>query len=184
MGLVIRFDAYLMIVMLMGLGNAIGLSNGYKFYVGGRNGWILTPSEDYSHCSHRNRFQVNDTLLRQGKRFSVGGEGRRVQHMQHDSPITSLSDGDSLFVLSRSEASRQGHAHRPRQPSPSPSPTLSPVHQALTSPAPTPLGVVLSNSEAFAPAPGPVRARNNAGSVGPGMGPLGLVLEVIISSMV
>ncbi|KAF3488059.1 hypothetical protein F2Q69_00057540 [Brassica cretica] len=145
MGLVIRFDAYLIIVMLMGLGNAIGLSNGYKFYVGGRNGWILTPSEDYSHCSHRNRFQVNDTL---------------------------------------SEASRQGHAHRPRQPSPSPSPTLSPVHQALTSPAPTPLGVVLSNSEAFAPAPGPVRARNNAGSVGPGMGPLGLVLEVIISSMV
>ncbi|KAH0871320.1 hypothetical protein HID58_078342 [Brassica napus] len=143
MGLVIRFDAYLMIVMLMGLGNAIGLSNGYKFYVGGRNGWILTPSEDYSHCSHRNRFQVNDTL-----------------------------------------SSRQGHAHRPRQPSPSPSPTLSPVHQALTSPAPTPLGVVLSNSEAFAPAPGPVRARNNAGSVGPGMGPLGLVLEVIISSMV
>ncbi|CAF2131793.1 unnamed protein product [Brassica rapa] len=62
MGLVIRFDAYLMIVMLMGLGNAIGLSNGYKFYVGGRDGWILTPSEDYSHCSHRNRFQVNDTL--------------------------------------------------------------------------------------------------------------------------
>ena len=64
MGLVIRFDAYLMIVMLMGLGNAIGLSNGYKFYVGGINGWILTPSEDYSHCSHRNRFQVNDTLCK------------------------------------------------------------------------------------------------------------------------
>lgn len=56
-----RFDLYLMmIVMLMGL----GLSNGYKFYVGGKDGWVLTPSEDYSHWSHRNRFQVNDTLCK------------------------------------------------------------------------------------------------------------------------
>lgn len=58
------FDVYLMIVMLMSLGFTIGLSNGHKFDVGGRDGWVLTPSEDYSHWSHRNRFQVNDTLCK------------------------------------------------------------------------------------------------------------------------
>lgn len=61
MGLVKRLDLYLMmIVMLM----ILGLSNGYKFYVGGKDGWVLTPSEDYTHWSHRNRFQVNDTLCK------------------------------------------------------------------------------------------------------------------------
>lgn len=64
MGLVKTFDVYLMIVMLAGLVFALGLSNGYKFYVGGKDGWVLTPSEDYSHWSHRNRFQVNDTLCK------------------------------------------------------------------------------------------------------------------------
>lgn len=64
MGLIKRFDAYLMTVMLVSLGFAIGFSNGYKFYVGGRDGWVLTPSEDYSHWSYRSRFQVNDTLCK------------------------------------------------------------------------------------------------------------------------
>ncbi|CAB79638.1 copper-binding protein-like [Arabidopsis thaliana] len=69
MGLVMRFDLYLMFVMLMGLGFTI--SNGYKFYVGGKDGWVPTPSEDYSHWSHRNRFQVNDTLPTQVPTFSL-----------------------------------------------------------------------------------------------------------------
>lgn len=64
MGLIKRFDVYLMIVTLMGLGFTIGLSNGYKFYVGGKDGWVPTPSEDYTHWSHRNRFQINDTLCK------------------------------------------------------------------------------------------------------------------------
>lgn len=67
MGLVMRFDLYLMFVMLMGLGFTI--SNGYKFYVGGKDGWVPTPSEDYSHWSHRNRFQVNDTLRKSHSSF-------------------------------------------------------------------------------------------------------------------
>ncbi|KAK6132665.1 hypothetical protein DH2020_033581 [Rehmannia glutinosa] len=37
-------------------------SNGYQFIVGGRNGWVLNPSENYNHWSGRMRFQVNDTL--------------------------------------------------------------------------------------------------------------------------
>lgn len=88
------------------------------------------------------------------------------------------------------------HSHTPRHPSPSPSPSASPVHQALSSPAPTPVhqalslpaptpGVDPSDSEVLAPAPGSVAAvRNLAGSVGPGVVSLGLVLVIMISSMI
>ncbi|KAG2239795.1 hypothetical protein Bca4012_022894 [Brassica carinata] len=208
MGLFKSFDAYLMIVMFLSLGFAIGFSNGYKFSVGGKDGWVLAPSEDYSHWSHRNRFQVNDTLYfkyPKGKDsvLEVSQEEYKTCNTTH--PITSLSDGDSLFVLSRSGPfffvsgisanclkgqklavkvmSAAHHSHSPRQPSPSPSPspTLSPVHQA--SPAPSPR-VVLSDTEALAPAPGPAKAHNAAGLVNPRAVSLGLVLVVIINCMV
>ncbi|KAL0798343.1 hypothetical protein Bca101_053518 [Brassica carinata] len=108
MGLVKSFGAYLMTVMLSGLVFALGLSNGYKFYVGGKDGWVLTPSEDYSHWSHRNRFQVNDTLY---FKYTKGKDSVLEWQLAH-------------------------HSHSPRQSSPSPSPALSPV--ALSSPAPSP----------------------------------------------
>ncbi|KAJ0250920.1 ENODL3 [Hirschfeldia incana] len=207
MGLVKRFDAYMMIVMLTALVFALGLSSGYKFYVGGKDGWVLTPSEDYSHWSHRNRFQVNDTLYfkyAKGKDsvLEVSEEEYNTCNTTH--PITSLSDGDSLFVFSRSGpfffvsgnsenclkgqklavnvmSTAHHHSHSPRQPSPSPSPTLSPV--PLSSPAPSP-EIILSDSETAAPTPGPAKAHNSAGLVGPGMGSIGLILVVFISYMV
>lgn len=37
-------------------------SQGYVFYVGGKQGWSANPSEDYVQWAERNRFQVNDTL--------------------------------------------------------------------------------------------------------------------------
>ncbi|KAF8114496.1 hypothetical protein N665_0036s0029 [Sinapis alba] len=210
MGLIKRFDAYSMIVMFMSLGFALEFSNGYKFSVGGKDGWVLTPSEDYSHWSHRNRFQVNDTLYfkyPKGKDsvLEVSEEEYNTCNTTH--PITSLSDGDSLFVLSRSgpfffvsgnsenclkgqklaikvmSAAHHGQSPRQPSPSPSPSPTLSPDHQALSSPAPSPR-VVLSETEALAPAPGPAKAHNSAGLVSPGAVSLGLVLMVTISSMI
>ncbi|KFK29357.1 hypothetical protein AALP_AA7G123600 [Arabis alpina] len=205
MGLVKRFDLYLMmIVMLM----VLGLTNGYKFYVGGKDGWVLTPSEDYPRWSHRNRFQINDTLYfkyPKGKDsvLEVSEEGYNTCNTTH--PITSLSDGDSQFLLSRSGSfffvsgnsgnclkgqklavrvmSTVHHSHSPRQLSPSPSPSLSRVHQDLSSPAPSP-GVAASDSEVLARAPGPAAARNSAGLVGPGVVSLGLVLVVMISFMV
>jgi len=33
-----------------------------QFEVGGRDGWVVKPSEDYNHWAQRSRFQVNDTL--------------------------------------------------------------------------------------------------------------------------
>lgn len=40
----------------------INLCYGYQFYVGGRDGWVPDPSENYIHWAERMRFQVNDTL--------------------------------------------------------------------------------------------------------------------------
>ena len=37
-------------------------SSAYEFYVGGRDGWGLNPSANYSNWAERNRFQVNDKL--------------------------------------------------------------------------------------------------------------------------
>ncbi|CAL9227171.1 unnamed protein product [Arabidopsis halleri] len=204
MGLVMRFDLYLMFVMLMGLGFTI--SNGYKFYVGGKDGWVPTPSEDYSHWSHRNRFQVNDTLhfkYAKGKDSVLEVSEQEYNTCNTTHPLTSLSDGDSLFLLSHSGSfffisgnsqnclkgqklavkvlSTVHHSHSPRHTSPSssPSPSLSPVHQDLSSPVPSPGVEPSSDSNAHAPAPGPASARNSAGLVGPGM----VVLVIMISSM-
>lgn len=118
-------------------------------------------------------------------------------------PMTSLSDGDSLFLLSRSGSfffisgnsqnclkgqklavkvmSTVHHSHSPRHPSPSPSPSpsLSPVHHDLSSPGPSPGVEQPSDSNARAPAPGPSLARNSAGLVGPGV----VVFVIMISSM-
>ncbi|KAG7545863.1 Phytocyanin domain [Arabidopsis suecica] len=204
MGLVIRFDLYLMFVMLMGLGFKI--SNGYNFYVGGKDGWVPTPSEDYSHWSHRNRFQVNDTLhfkYTKGKDSVLEVSEQEYNTCNTTHPLTSLSDGDSLFRLSHSGSfffisgnsqnclkgqklaikvlSTVHHSHSPRHTSPSssPSPSLSPVHQDLSSPVPSPGVEPSSVSNAHAPAPGPASARNSAGLVGPGM----VVLVIMISSL-
>ena len=33
-----------------------------SFDVGGKDGWVINPSESYNHWAERNRFQVNDSL--------------------------------------------------------------------------------------------------------------------------
>lgn len=38
------------------------LSEGYNFFVGGKNGWSTHPSENYNNWANRLRFLVNDTL--------------------------------------------------------------------------------------------------------------------------
>ncbi|KAH0915555.1 LOW QUALITY PROTEIN: hypothetical protein HID58_030001 [Brassica napus] len=206
MGLVKTFDVYLMIVMLAGLVFALGLSNGYKFYVGKMVGFLLLPRIILIGLTETG-FKSTTLFYPKGKDsvLEVSEEEYNTCNTTH--PITSVSDGGSLFVLSRSGPfffvsgnsenclkgqklavnvmSTAHHSRSPRQPSPSPSPspspTLSPI--AWSSPAPSP-GVVLSDSEALAPAPEPAKARNSACLVGPGMVSLGLVLFVFIRSMV
>ncbi|XP_073009510.1 early nodulin-like protein 1 [Typha latifolia] len=76
----------------------------HVFYVGGRDGWVVDPSESYNHWATRNRFQVNDTLVFKYKK----GEDSVlvVNEVDFDAcnvsnPIQRLDGGDSAFKLDR-----------------------------------------------------------------------------------
>ncbi|XP_059283108.1 early nodulin-like protein 3 [Lycium ferocissimum] len=80
-------------------------SQGYKFYVGGKEGWVLNPSESYSHWVGRNRFQVNDTIVFKYKKDS---DSVLVVHKDDyfkcnkTKPIHNLKDGHSKLKFTRS----------------------------------------------------------------------------------
>lgn len=54
------FVSTLLVILMLGL--ASSSSQAYKFIVGGKDGWVLSPSENFNHWAERHRFQVNDTL--------------------------------------------------------------------------------------------------------------------------
>lgn len=39
-------------------------SHAYQFIIGGKDGWVVNPYENYNHWAERMRFQVNDTLCK------------------------------------------------------------------------------------------------------------------------
>ncbi|KAK9089236.1 hypothetical protein Scep_028318 [Stephania cephalantha] len=79
-------------------------SQAYDFYVGGRDGWVLNPSENFNHWAERNRFQVNDTLIfKRGSNDSVlvvTKEG--YDKCDTSSPLERIDGGDSKFKFDRS----------------------------------------------------------------------------------
>ncbi|XP_015881525.3 early nodulin-like protein 1 [Ziziphus jujuba] len=85
----------------------IGSSQAYKFNVGGKDGWVLNPSENFTRWAERNRFQVNDTLF---FKYKKGSDSVLVLTKEDylacntQKPIMSLTDGDSVFTLNRSGA--------------------------------------------------------------------------------
>ncbi|THU46446.1 hypothetical protein C4D60_Mb09t05030 [Musa balbisiana] len=77
----------------------------YVFYAGGRDGWVLHPSESYGDWAERNRFQVADTIVFKYKK----GEGSVLVVSKQDydacdvsKPIRKLDGGDSVFKFDRS----------------------------------------------------------------------------------
>ncbi|KAG6741272.1 hypothetical protein POTOM_054505 [Populus tomentosa] len=98
-----RFSGSLFVMLVLGF--LLGVSRGYKFYVGGRDGWATNPSERYSHWAERNRFQVNDTLF---FKYKKGSDSVLIVSKDDYSscntknPIKSLTDGDSTFIFDRS----------------------------------------------------------------------------------
>ncbi|XP_010272421.1 PREDICTED: early nodulin-like protein 2 [Nelumbo nucifera] len=81
------------------------LSQAHDFYVGGRFGWVLNPSEKYNDWAERNRFQVNDTLV---FRYKKGEDSVLVTSPEHyyscntSEPIMTMVDGFSKFKFDRS----------------------------------------------------------------------------------
>lgn len=55
---------YICLIFLVSFLSFVSSSKAYKFDVGGKDGWVLKPSEDYNHWAGRNRFNVNDTLCK------------------------------------------------------------------------------------------------------------------------
>ncbi|KAL5797538.1 hypothetical protein ACOSQ2_002358 [Xanthoceras sorbifolium] len=130
----------------------VNSSNGYKFFVGGKDGWVVKPCENYNHWAERMRFQVNDTLY---FKYKKGSDSVLVvtkddyDSCNTKSPIQSLADGDSIFNFDHSGpyffisgnadnckknqklivvvmAVRNKTHHHQTPPSPSPSPLPSP----------------------------------------------------------
>ncbi|OEL36377.1 Early nodulin-like protein 1 [Dichanthelium oligosanthes] len=49
--------------IVVGLVAVLSSSEAYVFFAGGRDGWVVDPTESYNHWAERNRFQVNDTIV-------------------------------------------------------------------------------------------------------------------------
>ncbi|KAK4576784.1 hypothetical protein RGQ29_027358 [Quercus rubra] len=80
-------------------------SQASKFYVGGRDGWVLHPSENYTHWTQKNRFQINDTLVFKYKKGSdsvllVNKDD--YYNCSTKNPIKKLEEGDSEYKLDKS----------------------------------------------------------------------------------
>ncbi|KAM3744642.1 hypothetical protein ACB098_06G068200, partial [Castanea mollissima] len=80
-------------------------SQASKFYVGGRDGWVLHPSENYTHWAQKNRFQINDTLVFKYKKGSdsvllVNKDD--YYNCNTKNPIKKLEEGDSEYKLDKS----------------------------------------------------------------------------------
>ncbi|XP_073128624.1 early nodulin-like protein 14 [Henckelia pumila] len=80
-------------------------SQAYQFIVGGKDGWVLSPSESYSQWAGRNRFSVNDTLF---FRYQNGTDSVLVvnkddyDNCNGGNPILKMDDGNSVFKFDRS----------------------------------------------------------------------------------
>lgn len=63
------------ILLLSSSSSFQAVANDYQ--VGGKDGWVVKPSEDYNHWAQSHRFQVNDTLRKSNisnyKFYSIRG---------------------------------------------------------------------------------------------------------------
>ncbi|CAL5200384.1 unnamed protein product [Lathyrus oleraceus] len=81
------------------------LSYGYKFNVGGKDGWAVKPSQWYSPWAQKNRFQINDTLY---FKYNKGSDSVLVVNNQDynscntSNPILKMDGGNSIFKFERS----------------------------------------------------------------------------------
>ncbi|XP_009758678.1 early nodulin-like protein 3 [Nicotiana tabacum] len=157
------------------------ISQAYTFYAGGKEGWVLKPSESYSHWAERNRFQVNDTIV---FKYKKGSDSVLVVHKddyfkcKKDKPIHKLKNGKSKLKFTRSGAfyfisgkddnCEKGQKllvvvlspNHNRHKSPSPAtqkPSSSPVTTPTQPPEDIP-SVVAPSPQSISPAPAPTKS--------------------------
>ncbi|KAL4279206.1 hypothetical protein GQ457_03G006610 [Hibiscus cannabinus] len=184
------FERYVLVVMVLCFFTS---TQGYKFFVGGRDGWVVNPSENYNHWAERMRFQVNDTLF---FKYSKGSDSVLLVTKEDyfscntKSPVQSFTEGDTIFTFDRSgpfffitgnvDNCNKGQklivvvmAVRSK-----PTPPVSP---APSSPVPIPTVSPPSGSDAGVPAPSSEHKSGSMGAVSGGWLVLGL--GVLVSMM-
>ncbi|XP_045800728.1 early nodulin-like protein 2 [Trifolium pratense] len=141
---------------------SFSLSYGYKFNVGGNDGWAVKPSKWYGQWAENNRFLINDTLY---FKYTKGSDsvlvvskkdyyscniGNAIQKLDGgDSTFTFDKSGPFFFISGNVENCKQGEKlivvvlspnHRKQGPSSAPSPSWSSPSPASTpvSNAPSP----------------------------------------------
>ncbi|XP_027060963.2 early nodulin-like protein 3 [Coffea arabica] len=149
------------------LGFFLSASQSYTFYVGGRDGWVLKPKEDYNQWAGRNRFQINDTLIfryKKGYDDVLEVDKDDYYNCNKENPFLALKDGESVFKFNRSGPFFfiSGHADNCQKgqrliivvlhPRGNPTDAPSPVAANPPSPSPSP-----SPAPIFAPTPSPIK---------------------------
>ncbi|KAE9590618.1 putative cupredoxin [Lupinus albus] len=83
----------------------ISSSQAYKFYVGGKYGWVLNHSEDYNPWAERNRFQVGDSLFfkyEKGSNSVLVVNKDDYEKCYKKKPLKKFEDGNTEFQIDRS----------------------------------------------------------------------------------
>ncbi|XP_078439419.1 early nodulin-like protein 1 [Wolffia australiana] len=83
-----------------------GSSKAHNFTVGGRDGWVENPSEDFNKWASRNRFQINDNLVFRYKEEDSVLEVDNADYRTCNTskPIESFHGGETVFRLTRGGA--------------------------------------------------------------------------------
>ncbi|KAL8147686.1 early nodulin-like protein 14 [Apium graveolens] len=91
-------------LLLVTLSYIISLSNAYSFSAGGKDGWILSPSESYDAWSKRQRFVIGDIITfkyTQGVDSVLAVNKNDFDTCNINNPITKMDDGNSVFKLDK-----------------------------------------------------------------------------------
>ncbi|PIA36624.1 hypothetical protein AQUCO_03300076v1 [Aquilegia coerulea] len=99
-------DTKMFFLVILMMGFAVFSSDAYTFFVGGKQGWVVKPSEGYDQWSSRNRFQVNDTLVfkynKETDSVLVVNNKQDYDSCNISSPVQKLEGGDSSFKFDKS----------------------------------------------------------------------------------
>ncbi|XP_004243813.1 early nodulin-like protein 4 [Solanum lycopersicum] len=165
------------------------LSQGYTFYAGGKEGWVLNPSESYDHWARRNRFQVNDTIV---FKYKKGYDSVYMVHDNDDylkcnktSPIHHLKDGHSKVIFTRNGpfyfiGGKDDNCEKGQKLLVV---VMSPNHHKSSSPASSPVTIPTPPPESVSPAPAPAASAAIAVDVSPSSVLFGVFISLIAAAV-
>ncbi|CAI0440922.1 unnamed protein product [Linum tenue] len=171
-----------------------------SFDVGGKEGWVVKPSESYDHWAQRLRFLVNDTLYKKGSDsvaqvtkgdYDSCDASKKLKVMKSGTSIFKLTQSGHFYFISANKqqcladqklnvlvlAVRSPKTPAPPPPPPpsSPAPALPPTASPPPSPAagssPPPASPASSPFQGISPAGAPADSGNSPPAGQPAVSP-------------